>query len=52
MLSGQHDSRLETCVKHCHIHTVASPIAWAALTKLNKINGGQLCWLLTENLIN
>ena len=26
------DSRLETCVKHCHIHTVASPIAWAALT--------------------
>ena len=26
------DSRLETCVKHCHIHTVASPIAWAVLT--------------------
>ena len=26
------DSRLETCVKHCHIHTVASPIAWAAVT--------------------
>jgi len=26
------DSRLETCVKHCHIHTVASPIAWATLT--------------------
>jgi len=26
------DSRLEMCVKHCHIHTVASPIAWATLT--------------------
>jgi len=26
------DSRLETCVKRCYIHTVASPIAWAALT--------------------
>jgi len=37
------DSRLETCVKHCHIHTVASSIAWAALTLIKKFYSNWTC---------